>query len=413
MYVGKARSMKNVIKNSWIYNKLPKSTQEKIKTTYHKAKDDGYATIREDYYTDKVADPAKLRISFVIPQPIIGSGGHRNIYRIVRYLSNKGYGVTCYIDPEGLCSPSHCRTGMEAYEKITENFFDLGCDIIFGCDDIKECDVLFATHAASAYIVKRNESQYKLGCYFIQDYESFFFPMGDDFISAHNTYKLGLYPITSGPWPLEMLKKNFGIKEGNSFRFPINTNVYYLNDKIKRKDNKIIFFAKPGMPRRCYRLGVDALNLVKQEIPDAEIVFYGEDSSHYKNVPFKFTNLGLVNTIEQLGDLYRSASIGIAFSTTNPSLVPYEMMSCGCAVVDLDFNGSVVSYENYNNITLVDTTPEKVAEGIIKLYKDSKLREKQVKNALELCKKFPNEETMCSLVEEYILRAYNNKVGGK
>ena len=366
---------------------------------------------KNDYYVENKKSNM-LKISFVIPQPIIGSGGHRNIYRIVRYLAHKGYDVTCYIDPEGLCDPSHVKTGMDAYRKITDNFFDLECNIVFDVNDIKDCDVLFATHAASAYIVKRNEDKYKLGCYFVQDYEAFFFPMGDNYLTFHNTYKLGLYPITSGPWPLNMLKRDFKITEGNFFRFPINKDIYYYNEDT-RNDKRIVFFAKPNMPRRCYNLGIQALSIFKQKHPEAEIVLYGEDSTHYNNVPFEFINKGLLPTIEDLGNLYRSSAIGIAFSTTNPSLVPYEMMSCGCAVIDFDFNDSVVSYDSYDNVLLVDTTPEKIAEGIERLYNDKSLRSKKVKNALEFVKQFPTEDEMCKLIEKYILDAYKNKTKGK
>ena len=405
--------MKERIKNSKLYSMLSDKNKNKIRKMYHKIKKDNYyysETIVDNYYVNKKCD--KLKISFVIPQPIIGSGGHRNIYRIVRYLAHNGYDVTCYIDPEGLVDPSHVRTGMEAYHKITDNFFDLECNIIFNVNDIKPCDILFATHAASANIVKANEDKYKLGCYFIQDYEPYFFPMGDNYLNFHNTYKLGLYPITSGPWPLELLKRDFNIKEGNFFRFPINKNVYFCDDKTERFSNRIIFFAKPSMPRRCYNLGIAALKIVKEKHPQVEVCLYGENKAHYNNVPFEFTPIGLTPTIEDLGNLYRSAIVGIAFSTTNPSLVPYEMMACGCAVVDLDFNNSIVSYDSHDNVQLVDTTPEKIAEGIEKLYLDENLRNQKVKNALEFIKIFPTEDEMCKLIEGYILDAYEHKMKG-
>lgn len=400
--------MKEKIKQSKMFNMLSTDMKSKIKNLYHRIKKDGYATNpNEDYYVDKIC--SKLKISFIIPQPIIGSGGHRNIYRIVRYLSNNGYDVTCYVDPENYTNPDYVRSGIAAYHKITDNFFDLGCNIVYGLNDIKECDVLFATHAGSAYCVKDNLSKTKLGCYFIQDFEPYFQPIGDGYIGALNTYKFGLYPITSGPWPLALLKRDFNIKEGNYFRFPIDTNVYYTTKNVKKDENKIVFFAKPSMPRRCYRLGIDALNLVKKAHPEVEIVLFGERSDHYTDVPFEFTNIGLADTIEDLGNLYRSASIGIAFSTTNPSLVPYEMMSCGVAVVDLDFNNSVVSYDSYDNVMLVDTTAENVAKGIIELLENKKLREEKVKNALKFCKKFPTEDEMCKLVEKFILNAYKER----
>ena len=397
--------MKEKIKKSFLYRKLPNGLKNKLKNTYHKIKKDGYYTNEStDYILEK--KNKKLSISFIIPQPIIGSGGHRNIYRIVRYLANHDYDVTCYVDPENYDNPDYVRSGIAAYHKITDNFFDLGCSIVYGLNNIQECDVLFATHAGSAYAVKDNLNKTKLGCYFIQDFEPYFQPMGDGYIGALNTYKFGLFPITSGPWPLALLKRDFGYKRGEYFRFPINTNVYYYDKKIKKDDNKVIFFAKPSMPRRCYRLGIDALTIVKNKHPEVEVVLYGENGTHYKDVPFKFTNVGLAPTIEDLGNLYRSAAIGIAFSTTNPSLVPYEMMACGTAVIDLDFNNSVVSYDSYDNAMLVDTTPQAVADGIIKLLEDKKLLEQKRKNGLQFCKQFPSEDEMCKLIEGYILKEY-------
>ena len=62
---------------------------------------------------------------------------------------------------------------------------------------------------------------------------------------------------------------------------------------------------------------------------------------------------------------------------------------------------------------LVDTTPEKIAEGIMKLYEDKKYREKQVKNSLKFCKIFPTEDEMCKLIEKYILDEYKKRESRK
>ena len=167
------------------------------------------------------------------------------------------------------------------------------------------------------------------------------------------------------------------------------------------------------MPRRCYQLGLEALEIVKNKYPEWEIVFYGSKSCDYQNVPFEFTNLGLVPTIKDLGELYRSASIGVAFSTTNPSLVPYEMMSCGVGVVDLDFNDSVVSYDSTKNISLAVPTSEGVAKSIIKLIEDKKKLQKQVENALIFCNKFPSEQEMCEKIEKNILKQLKERTRSK
>lgn len=399
-----------------IYAKLPNGTKRVVSFLYRKGmsikrKKHHHPTHSKvvevkDYIVKKKKDA--LDISWVVPQPIAGSGGHRNIYRIVRYLANNGYNVTLYIDPQDENNWNYVKSGIEAQKFITKHFFDLKSTIIYGTENIEKCDVLFATHYDSAYVVKANEKKAKLVCYFIQDYEAYFSPMGYEYLRAHNSYKLGLYPITSGPWPLAMLKNNFGIHEGNYFRFPVDRNIYYV-DEATPKLNRIVYFAKPSMPRRCYQLGVEALKIVNEKHPDWEIVFYGAPMEEYFSVSFEINAMGLVKGIKELGDLYRSAAIGIAFSTTNPSLVPYEMMCCGAAVIDLDFNNSVVSYDSSNNIALAEPTAEDVAAKINELIEDEKKRNQQVKNALEFCSIFPSELEMCQLIEGYILKELKKK----
>ena len=412
--------MKKFLKK--MFHTLPNSLQNNIRKIYFKLfiknnkaefveesneiEINNNKNIEGDYILEKNKD--KISINWVVPQPIIGSGGHRNIYRIVRYLANNGYNVTLYVDPQDLNNPDYIRSGMAAQEKIKNNFFDLNCSIVYGVDKIEKCDVLFATHYDSAYFVNENKRKAKLCCYFIQDYECYFNPMGYSYLRAYNTYKMGLYPITSGPWPLRLLKRDFGIEKGDFFRFPIDRSVYYYDKKIK-KQNKIVFFAKPYMPRRCYELGVEALKIVKEKHPEWEIVFYGSNSADYQNVGFEFKNLGLLDTINDLGNLYREASIGIAFSTTNPSLVPYEMMSCGAAVVDLNFNDSVVSYESMKNVSLAYPTKEEVAKTIIKLIENKEKLHNQVSNGLKFCEKFPTEDEMCKRIEKIILRELKKK----
>lgn len=414
--------MRTILKK--IFHLFPIGLQNKVREFYKKRikKDNIYIKTelddksnilkyeKKDYILPKKKNT--ISINWVAPQPIIGSGGHRNIYRIVHYLAKKGYNVTMYIDPQDPNNHDYVKSGYEAYEKIKNNFFDLECSIVYGTDNIEKCDVLFATHFDSAYIVRANSKKAKLCCYFIQDYECYFNPMSYQYLRAYNTYKMGLYPVTSGPWPLRLLQRDFGIKEGMYFRFPIDRKIYYVDNKIK-KEKKIVFFAKPYMPRRCYQLGVEALEIVKNKYPEWEIVFYGSKSCDYQNVPFEFTNLGLVPTIKDLGELYRSASIGVAFSTTNPSLVPYEMMSCGVGVVDLDFNDSVVSYGSTKNISLAVPTSEGVAKSIIKLIEDKKKLQKQVENALIFCNKFPSEQEMCEKIEKNILKQLKERTRSK
>lgn len=356
-----------------------------------------------DAHSEDVKETDCLNISWIVPQPFEGSGGHRNIFRTIKYLASFGHNLKVYINPDN----HRFKTSEEVNNFITEHFMDLNAEVIWWAKDITECDVLFATHWSTAYIVDKNRDKAKLHCYFIQDFEPYFYSMGYEYVISYNTYKMGLYPITSGPWPLTLLKREFGITEGNFFRFPIDREIYYSTEKtLSREKQKILFFARPDMPRRCYHLGVGALQQIKAKRPDVEIVFYGAKSEKYENIPFEFTNLGMLPKIEDLGDLYRSATIGICFSTTNPSLVPYEMMACGCPVVDLDFNDNEVNYGSRENCILVEANENAITDAILKALDNTDYLYQLIKNGREYCNIFPTEIEMVKLIEGYIKEQY-------
>ena len=166
------------------------------------------------------------------------------------------------------------------------------------------------------------------------------------------------------------------------------------------------------MPRRCYTLGVMALEVVKRRCPNVEIVFYGDKKEKYNNVPFEFTNLGMTETIYELGELYRSSTLGICFSTTNPSLVPYEMMACGCPVVDLDVNGNEVNYDGFDNSVLVAATPDSIAEGVIGILENSAFAAELRSRGIEFAKRFPTEVEMAKVIESTILEQFEKTKQG-
>lgn len=352
----------------------------------------------------------RLRISWVIPQPFEGSGGHRNIFRAIKYLSEFGHCCSIHV----LQDDWRFTDGEQIREFITQEFFDVGADrVCFGVDDITECDVLVCTYWTTAYVVQANASKAPLHVYFLQDYEPMFFPMGTDYVRACETYRFGFYPITSGPWPLRMLEKEWGITEGAFFRFPIDREIYHAASKALPPERKrIVYFARPDMPRRCYPLGVSALHLVKQERPEVEIVFYGDKSEKFQNVPFEFTNVGMTPRISDLGDLYRSADVGLCFSTTNPSLVPFEMMACGLPVVDLDVNGNEVSYGGRENCMLASANPRDIADKIYAILDDPERATELSHRGIEYAHEFPTELEMVRLIEHYIVREYDRRASG-
>lgn len=350
-----------------------------------------------------------LRIAWVIPQPFEASGGHRNIFRAIRYLSEFGHSCSLHVLPDN----HRFSKGEEIRDFITKEFFDIKADEVFhGVNNIPECDIMVCTYWTTAYVLRDNAEKAPLKVYFLQDYEPMFFPMGTDYVRACETYRFGFYPITSGPWPLRILEKEWGITRGTFFRFPLERSIYYAEERPHAPQSRprIVYFARPDMPRRCYPLGVAALEIVKRERPDVEIVFYGDKSEKFQHVPFEFTNVGMTPDIADLGNLYRSADVGVCFSTTNPSLVPFEMMACGLPVVDLDVNGNEVSYGGRDNCMLAAASPRDIADKIYAVLDNPALAQDLRARGIRYATEFPSEIEMVRLIEKTMISEFERSI---
>ena len=365
-----------------------------------KAQNTSYKDVVYNRSPRKSVNVNEMDIAFIVPNPIKGSGGHRNIYRAVKFLHNKGHKITIY----------YCNSYEKAdsvKNKVSMWFYDMG-NIPFICYSGKTGyhDVLIATWWVAAYYLKHNTDKTLIPIYLVQDYESSFYPVSAKYVMADNTYRMGFSCICSGRWMGKYLINRYGA-DAASFQFPVNTDVYNLKSESTRSNSKkIVFFAKPEMPRRCYEIGMQALYTFSKLKPDVEIVFFGSPEIEPKKIPFKVTCKKLVPTIEDLAELYRSADLGLVFSTTNPSLVPYEMIACGCPVADIEMDMAVEKYGgNDNNVFLLSPEPDEMGKELARIIEDDDLLAKHRKSGMQwVASEFPNEDEMGKRVEELIVK---------
>jgi len=337
----------------------------------------------------------KLKIDWIIPGLIIGGGGHRNILRAAHHLQSFGHDV-------GLHITNTDKSGAVLRDVIHKHFYPFQGQVKPYDGVFRQSDAIMATHWTTVDAALRAKGQTRDIMYFVQDFEPAFAPMGSEYVLAENTYRLGLYCITSGPWCEVMLKRDFNA-QADHFRFPVDTSVYKERPRTKTNKN-IIFFAKPEMPRRCFEIGAMALAHVHRARPDLEIKLFGSSKAKEQHVDFPATYLDIVPTIHDLSEMYANADLGIVFSTTNPSLVPYEMMASGCPVVDLNRPGNEVNYDGRRDIAyLADPIPENMAMEIVSLLDDPAQLARRRKNGLDFAATFPSEEEMARRVEELIV----------
>lgn len=336
-----------------------------------------------------------LRIAWIIPGLIIGGGGHRNILRAAYFLSQFGHDISLYFT-------STDDDAQTIKNQIQQHFYPLDCPVQVFSGKIDPADVVFATHwsTVSAALTARDTAKEIM--YFVQDFEPAFAPMSSEYILAENTYRLGLYHITSGPWCEVVLRRDFNA-EADHFRFPVDRTIYYPRTRTKQNTN-LIFFAKPEMPRRCFELGIFALREFHCIRPDVEIVMFGSKNAGKQSYDFPVTIRDVLPTLDDLAEMYSNGDVGLVFSTTNPSLIPYEMMACGLPVVDLARGDNAENYGGRSDIAfLADPLPEKMARQIADLIcNDDELRMRR-ENGIDFIKLFPSEQEMAKRVESLII----------
>lgn len=349
----------------------------------------------EDEAPPPPAGARSIRIDWIVPRLIVGGGGHRNILRAAHHLQRFGHDVHLHF-------MNSDDQGQELGPLIRRHFYDFRGGIGVYDGVVRDTDVVMATHWTTVDPALRASAGGAEVMYFVQDFEPAFAPMGSEYVMAENTYRQGLYCITSGPWCERILKRDFGC-EADHFLFPIDTAVYRPRMRTRTEQN-IIFFAKPEMPRRCFELGVWALEKFHRLRPDVKIIMFGSKSAKERQVGFPAEYLEIVPTIDDLAQLYADADLGLAFSTTNPSLVPYEMMASGCPVVDLGRAGNEFNYDGRTDIALLaDPRPDAMAKEIAALLADTEQLTQRRENGLAFVSTFPDELGMSRRVESLIL----------
>lgn len=303
----------------------------------------------------------KKTIAWLIPSLIEGSGGHRTMLQHAHALEQAGYVCHLYIEGSGAQESAAAQV-----EKLFGYRFP---SVRFGWEAIGPVDLAIATIWYSAAVV-RDLPFDCVRAYFVQDYEALFNPMGDTYLMAENSYRYGLVPVTIGRWLRHELFSRFAVPAWH-FEFGADHAVYRPLAG-HRREQAVCFIYQPDKPRRCSRIGIEALGIVRHLRPDVKIYLYGSAQSEKGHIWFEHEHLGLLS-LQDCNALYNRCAVGLCLSSSNPSRIPFEMMAAGLPVVELwrennrhDLPDSAVS--------LSEQTPESLAENILRLLDDEQAR---------------------------------------
>lgn len=293
------------------------------------------------------------KAAWVLPDFAEGSGGHRTIFQNITYLAAHGYQNDVYVQDNG-----HFINAYDLQQKAVRYFGECNCRFYLGYQIAGAYDIIFATSWRTAAVVDACPDETKK-VYFIQDFEACFYPMGGQYLNACRSYTYDMHLITIGRWLSQKLMREYG-KSTAYFDFCADPHIYF--DRGCKRKQAVCFLYQPEKPRRCSRLGIEALRIVKKLRPDVEIYLYG---SHFKErIGFAHKNLKLVSA-ETCNKLYNYCSVGLCISSSNPSRVPFEMMAAGLPVVDLYLENNL--YDMPPHVSLAMYEPQAIAQAVLRI----------------------------------------------
>lgn len=316
-------------------------------------------------HVPKSARPS--RIAWIVPSLIEGSGGHRTIFQNIQALIDAGHECHVFVETRGNRefgpgSPEH-----EAVVHQMRGYFGFECpNVHLGWHVNGPFDLVFATAWYTARFVAGLRIARK--AYFVQDFEALFMPMGDGYLIAENSFRLGLTPITIGRWLTSKMRREFD-SFGTYFDFCADGKVY--RPLGLERERAVCVICQPEKPRRCPVLSVEAMAIIKHHMPDVKVYLYG--SRENPKTWFEHTNLGLVS-VEECNELYNRCQVGLCISSSNPSRIPFEMMAAGLPVVDIHRENNLFDMPE-DGVLLADQRPEAIARAIMSLLDNAEKRE--------------------------------------
>lgn len=330
------------------------------------------------------------KVGWVVPSIGVWSGGLRTVFRHVRFMAEQGIDVSLHVNacPENwmpadrikrMLSDSYGLTGICVYDEpaLDETY-----------------DLAIATYYDTVRTVAESPCRSKV--HFAQDFERWFFPMSYDALAAEQAFGRSLPAITIGRWLAAKLHQEYGTN-ARAYDFCADLETYKPLGRHKLPFSKRAICAiwQPDKPRRAAMLLEESLGAIAMAYPKLQIYLYGSDVPFGKPLP-NIINLGLL-TPEECNELYNKCQLGICFSLSNPSRIPFEMMAAGLPVVELYRENNLYDLPE-GAVRLAEPRPAAVAAAAGQLLEDPSMRKVAHDAALDFMRDRPINKELTSFL---------------
>jgi O-antigen biosynthesis protein len=316
--------------------------------------------------------------------------GLNNIFSFADHLANQGLKTTFFILTNGdaetekqLVTAKFPGLKKAIFVPITPNTID----------KVPPLDIGICTQWATAYPLAK-VPHVKRKCYFIQDNEPNFYPMGSVSALADLTYRLGFFAIANTNGLLEMYKNKYG-GHGTVLKSLVYLDAYHPREDKYYKPTKpyqVFFYARPNMPRNAFELGLAGLKALKAKLgSDVRIVAAGAawDPETY-GVAGVVENLGKI-PYESVPNLYRSMDAGVMFMFSgHPGVTASELMASGCPTVVNEYDDATWNdlYQHEKTCLVSTPTASEIARNIQRCLENSELRRTLIDGGLKKVHEF-------------------------
>ena len=320
----------------------------------------------------RLTRPDRLRVTYVI-HALSVAGGTLSVVQLVSELILLG--VEARI------------ATLAVYPEIYQWKF-LGQPMVFKSwsemqANLPETDVIVATHWSTVTPVREalEGGKAKVAAYFVQAYEPWFFPETDQAARdmVRRTYRMIPNKIVKSEWLRNLLRAEEGC-DATKIRLGMDLGVFYPREVRRDERPVILAMARPRTPRRGFSDVVEALRLVKEARPAAEIILFGDDLSA-QTIPFPYRDEGVIVNQNRLAELYSSADVFLDASLFQGfGRTALEAMACGAACV-LTGVGGVTEYarDEENCLVIPPGAPTAAAQAILRLLDDRNLKERLIR----------------------------------
>lgn len=252
-------------------------------------------------------------------------------------------------------------------------------------------DIAMCNFWLGAYpLVKFNNCREKYNL--VQDHEANFYESGIVSTLAERTLSFGFYKIANS-----MALKNYleyVDPQAAAYRYlpGIDHNIYYpqKNKNFEKETYKIIFYGRPSICRNCFSLLVPVLKNLKVLMKDkVEIISVGENYD-VKNWGLEgvLTNYGKLNSLSELGELYRQCDIGISLiSTPTFSYQHLEYMASGLCLVTNFQSGVNDILKDKENAVVCEPVVDILTARLVDLINHPQMMQKISENGIKFSRR--------------------------